>query len=203
MDLPRSEMRHSAPCERNQGPIGDQLARFLTPGDVVWEIGSGTGQHAAAFAARFPEVVWQPSDLPESLPSVRAWVAEAGVSNTREPLEFDLFEEMTPVTDATHVFCANTLHIAPWEAGRRLFVHAAQALKAGGLLITYGPYRYRDVPLEPSNEAFERWLKSVDPARGIRVFEDVDAEARAAGFALQADVAMPANNRLLVWRLLT
>jgi hypothetical protein len=35
---------------------------------------------------------------------------------------------------------------------------------------------------------------------GIRDFEAVDALARAIGFRLVDDVAMPANNRTLVWR---
>lgn len=35
---------------------------------------------------------------------------------------------------------------------------------------------------------------------GIRDFEPVDARARAAGLALEEDNAVPANNRLLVWR---
>ncbi|MFY8134495.1 MAG: DUF938 domain-containing protein, partial [Aquimonas sp.] len=36
--------------------------------------------------------------------------------------------------------------------------------------------------------------------RGIRDFEAVDALARAQGFTLVADIAMPANNRCLIWR---
>jgi len=35
---------------------------------------------------------------------------------------------------------------------------------------------------------------------GIRDFAAVDALARVAGFALIDDVAMPANNRTLVWQ---
>jgi hypothetical protein len=43
-------------------------------------------------------------------------------------------------------------------------------------------------------------LRERDPESAVRDFEDVDALAAAAGFELQADYAMPANNRLLVWR---
>jgi hypothetical protein len=35
---------------------------------------------------------------------------------------------------------------------------------------------------------------------GIRDLEAVDALARKAGFALIDDVAMPANNRTIVWQ---
>jgi hypothetical protein len=44
-------------------------------------------------------------------------------------------------------------------------------------------------------------LHARDRQSGIRDFEDVDALARGAGFALMADHPMPANNRTLVWRL--
>ena len=35
---------------------------------------------------------------------------------------------------------------------------------------------------------------------GIRDFESIDALARGIGLRLEEDVAMPANNRCLVWR---
>ena len=51
-----------------------------------------------------------------------------------------------------------------------------------------------------SNREFDHMLRARDPASGIRDFEAVDALARAAGFRLVEDAAMPANNRTLVWR---
>jgi len=55
-----ADVRHYAPsAERNQQPIADVLSRFTPwsavgePADVL-EIASGTGQHAAHLAARFP-----------------------------------------------------------------------------------------------------------------------------------------------------
>lgn len=199
-DLSTSDKRHSAACDRNQEPIGDRLQGIVHDGDLVWEIGSGTGQHAVYFGVRFPSIVWQPSDRRESHSSIRAWIGEAGLDNVRDVLEFDLFDSLTPVSNADLVFCANTLHIAPWPATAKLFEHAARALKPGGHVVTYGPYRYATRPLEPSNEQFEVWLKSVDPDRGIRLFEDVNALAIGAGFEFVDDVEMPSNNRLLVWR---
>ena len=51
-----------------------------------------------------------------------------------------------------------------------------------------------------SNAAFDAGVRARDPASGVRDFEAVDALARAAGFALQEDFAMPAHNQLLAWR---
>lgn len=198
-DLNSSQKRFSEACERNREPIGAELQRILADEDVVWEIGSGTGQHAVYFGAQFPNIVWQPSDRRENHGSIEAWLDEAALPNVRSVVAFDLFDEATPVDEADVVYCANTIHIAPWEATRHLFRHAANALKPGGHIITYGPYRYASRPLEPSNERFDEWLKSVDPTRGIRLFEDVDAHAQHYGFELVEDIAMPSNNRLLRW----
>jgi hypothetical protein len=43
-------------------------------------------------------------------------------------------------------------------------------------------------------------LRARDPASGLRDFEAVDAVAQSVGLILQEDNAMPANNRLLVYR---
>ena len=51
-----------------------------------------------------------------------------------------------------------------------------------------------------SNAAFDESLKARAPHMGIRDIEAVDALARKAGFAMIDDVAMPANNRTLVWQ---
>jgi hypothetical protein len=66
-------------------------------------------------------------------------------------------------------------------------------------MYAYGPYRYRDRPLEPSNESFDQWLKQRDPRSGVRDFEAVDGLAAAAGLVLRGDRAMPANNRSIWW----
>ena len=51
-------------AENNKKPISENLDLYLNPCDTVLEIGSGTGQHMAFFANIFPNIIWQPSDLP-------------------------------------------------------------------------------------------------------------------------------------------
>ncbi len=174
------------------------LKEVLPRSGLVLEIGSGTGQHAAYFATHLPQLVWQPTDLPENFPSIRAWAA--GLSNLREPLELDLFADRWPVVAAEAVVCINTIHIVAWVAVEKLFAGAGKVLAPGGVLYVYGPYRYADHPLEPSNEDFDQWLKARDPVSGVRDFEAVDTLARQNGLALAGDRAMPANNRSLWWR---
>ena len=54
--------RHAPATERNREPIIEVLAEVLPETGLVLEIASGTGEHAAAFATRFPRLDWQPSD---------------------------------------------------------------------------------------------------------------------------------------------
>ncbi len=191
------EKQFSEACERNQEPILDALLEAGVDSGLVWEIGSGTGQHAHHLASNIPNVVWQPSDLGDRHDSVEAWTAED--ANVRPPISFDLFQPQTPVEGAVAVVCINTIHIAPWEATNHLFRHAASALEPGGIVFLYGPFRFADRELEPSNENFDRWLKNRDPDSGLRLYEDVNAVAGKHGFSQTGHMPMPANNHSFWW----
>lgn len=67
-------------------------------------------------------------------------------------------------------------------------------------LAVYGPFNRDGAFSSDSNREFETWLKARDPRSGIRDFDAVNALAEAIGLRLVADIAMPANNRILVWR---
>jgi len=192
-------MRYAEACERNKGPILEVLREVFTEAGVVLEIGSGTGQHAAWFARHLPHLQWQPTDRAGELDSAGAWHAHARLDNLRSPRVLDLLAGPWPLDSARYVVSINVLHIAPAAAAPRLFAGAARVLPAGGLVCLYGPFRYRARELEPSNDNFDRWLRARDPASGLREFEWVDEQARASGFRLVEDRAMPANNRAGWW----
>jgi hypothetical protein len=65
--------------------------------------------------------------------------------------------------------------------------------------VTYGPYRFGG-RTAPSNDAFDASLRAQDPSWGVRDVDDLRALARRTGFALEQEVAMPANNHTLIWR---
>jgi tRNA G46 methylase TrmB len=71
----------SEACARNQAPILAVLREVFADRRAVLEIGSGTGQHAAHFAAGLPHLTWQASDVPAHLPGIRMWIDEAALSN--------------------------------------------------------------------------------------------------------------------------
>jgi hypothetical protein len=196
-----STLRHSPAAERNREPILQVLRRALPPqGGIALEIASGSGQHAACFGAALPHWRWQPSEGDAAaLPSIRAWCE--GVPNVLPPLHLDVraphWAGVPPALDA--VYCANLLHIAPWEVCAALMRGAARHLRAGAPLLVYGPFIQDSVPTAPSNLAFDADLRARDPAWGLRRLADVDDTAREAGLRLQESVAMPANNLLLVF----
>jgi cyclopropane fatty-acyl-phospholipid synthase-like methyltransferase len=186
-------------CERNREPILAVLRECFADRRDVLEVGSGTGQHAVHFAAAMPWLSWQCSDRAEHLPGIRLWLDEAGLPNTPAPIELDVSGAWARRRfDA--VFSANTLHIMGWPEVGQFFDGIGAVLDAGGVLAVYGPFNYGGEYTSDSNREFDAWLKARDTRSGIRDFEAVDALAREIGLTLMDDVAMPANNRTLVWR---
>ena len=191
--------RFSDACERNREPILAILKRVFADRRHVLEIGSGTGRHAAYFAPALPHLSWQPSDVAENLPSIRVWREQAQTPRLREPLELDVDRPFPPV-EADAVFSANTCHIMSWPQVERMFAGVAALLPPGGVFALYGPFHDGGKPTSPSNAEFDTWLRGRDPQSGVRNFEDARELARRRGLALEEDNAMPANNRLLVFR---
>ena len=191
---------YSEACERNRHPILEVLRAAFGDRRHVVEIGAGTGQHAVHFARHLPWLAWQPTDRREYLAGLAARVAEEGPPNLAPPLELDVLVSPWPELQSDAVFSANTLHITSWQGVEALFAGVATMLPAGGVLAVYGPFHYGGRATSDSNAAFDAMLRERDPESGVRDFETVDAQARAAGLGLQADHAMPANNRLLAWR---
>jgi hypothetical protein len=193
---------HSAPADRNKEPILERLRTIMGERGSVLEIASGTGQHAVWFAAALGGWTWQPTDFDAGmLPVIAERVAQSGLANVLQPRQLDVtapeWQGLANRYDA--IFCANMLHIAPWDACRGLMSGARWHLGQGGLLITYGPYFERGVPTAPSNVSFDESLRARDPSWGIRNLEDVAEEAGRCGLQLSQRHAMPANNLLLVF----
>lgn len=198
---PTAGGRPSSPAaERNRAPILEVLRRVLPREAEVLEIASGTGQHAAHFAAAEPGWRWQPTDAdPRALEGIDAW--RDGLDNVLPVLALDVLAVPWPVPAGAFdaVFCANMIHIAPWAACGALMRGAARLLRPDGVLLTYGPYFVDGETPAPGNLAFDADLRARNPAWGVRRLSSVTAEAAAAGLWLRERVAMPANNLVLVF----
>ena len=190
----------SPACERNRDPILAVLRTHFADRRHALEIGSGTGQHAVHFAAAMPWLTWQCSDVAEHQPGIRAWLDEAALPNTPAPIELDVARGPWPPARFDAVFSANTLHIMGWPEVEAFLAGLGAVLADAATVVVYGPFNYGGTYTSHSNREFDGWLRARDPRCGIRDFEAVDALARGVGLDLVEDVAMPANNRCLVWR---
>ena len=191
---------YSESCEQNRAPILEVLKQELSGKRRLLEIGSGTGQHAVYLAGEFPELLWQPSEVPAMLPGIRAWLAEdTAPSNILPPLSLDVCHDSWPDKQYDAVFSANTVHIIAWPQVQCLFSGVSEVLETGGIFCLYGPFNYNGQYTSHSNERFDGWLKQRDPLSGIRDFEALNALAEQAGLELGKDYEMPANNQILTW----
>ena len=187
-------------ADRNKDPILTVLESVLPAAGSVLEIASGSGQHVCFFAQSLPGLQWQPSEPDESHRHViAARVRESGLTNVAAPIALDVTEARWPVADFYDaIVCINMIHISPWSATHALFRGAARHLRAGGLLVTYGPY-LQDGTAVQSNLDFDASLKRRNPEWGLRDLDDVTRLASGHGLARRTVVPMPANNLTVVF----
>ena len=192
MNLPFAES-----SEQNKSVIFEVIKTHLC-GDVL-EIGSGTGQHAVFFAGQLPRLSWQTSDLQSNLPGIEAWIAHSGLPNLPPPIALDV-SGCWPRRQFDTVYSANCFHIMDKLAVAQCFEGVGVCLKAGGILAVYGPFNYAGGFTSASNARFDAFLKARDPDSGIKDFEWLDELASQQNLHLLEDLAMPENNRSLVWQ---
>ena len=187
-------------CEQNKLPILDVLKQVFTETGNVFEVGSGTGQHAVFFTEHMSHLTWYPSDLAVEIPGMKLWFAEVEHDRIKEPTELDVVADQWPFNDMDYAYTANTTHIVSWAEVIAMFAGIGRLLKSGGLFAQYGPFNYGGQYTSGSNARFDIWLKDRDPKSGIRNFEDLVQLAEENGMKLYMDFEMPANNRILVWQ---
>lgn len=194
----------SQACENNAPYILHHLKSWLVHHRHLLEIGSGTGQHACYMAPELPQLQWQTSDLEANHAGISAWISGAQTNNILPPLLLDVCAETWPVVASSvdSIFTANTFHIMSETAVEKFFagVGALLSNKKESILIVYGPFKYQGNFTSESNKQFDIYLKSCDKNRGIRDFEWINKLANHEGFFCCEDVAMPANNQLLLFK---
>ena len=190
----------SQAADNNKTPILNTLREWLSKGELVLEIGSGSGQHAIHIANTLSKIRWQPTEHPDVLPILTKNIASFSSPNLLTPQSLDLAAVEWPAESADCVYAANVIHIVAETLGRKLIETAAEILRAGGLLALYGPFKYQGDFTTTSNAEFDDWLKDRNPKSGIRDFEWVMELAKDSGLTFVEDRSMPANNQFLAFR---
>ena len=193
-------MPFSQACENNKEPILVELKRIFANSQQVLEIGSGTGQHSVHFAENLPHLTWQASDQNSYLTHLNARIELVGSPNLLPAFGLDVTldwptQMISPVLDG--IFTANTLHIMSKPMVEAFFKGIGQSLIKTSQVAIYGPFNYQGKFSSDSNASFDQWLKQNNPESGIRDIEWITTLAEQQGLILQADIEMPANNRLL------
>lgn len=194
---------YSPACDENKAPILAVLTPLFADRRYVLEIGAGTGQHAVHFAPALAHLTWQASDVAAHLPGIGRWLAEAQLPNLPPAIELDVdspWPEADPAAPVDAVYSANTAHIMAWTQVTRMLAGVGALLPAGAPFALYGPFSTGGRHTSQSNADFDRMLRARDPFSGVRDLDDLIPVAEAAGLALEDDIAMPVNNRTLVWR---
>lgn len=197
----------SQACENNKVPILEVLAQYFSHSKRVFEIGSGTGQHAVYFSEQLPHLFWQTSDQAHNHAGINQWIDRIGTENVGRPREFDVLApahwkdlqgNSLPAFDG--VFSANTAHIMPWKGVLEMLRGIGDQLENKGCFILYGPFNRDGKYTSRSNALFDRSLRQHQPHMGIRNDVDVFRVARENQLVLVDDIGMPANNRSLVFK---
>ena len=195
------DRRSSPAAQRNLAPIIAVLEDWLPAHGTVLEVASGTGEHAVAFAAHFPDLDWQPSDpSTEALRSIAVWRGDEAGANLAHPIALDARDADWAIAKADAIVSINMVHISPWSASIGLIDGAARLLESGAPLILYGPWIEQGLATAPSNLAFDDDLRGRDPEWGLREVEAFAAAAAERGLVLVERRTMPANNLMLLFR---
>lgn len=194
------ELPYSASSDRNKTPILEVLREVFGTTESVLEIGSGTGQHAVYFAEHLPHLQWMPSETPQRLATLAPRLAATNLPNLQAALELDVSQSHWPLESAQGAYAANVAHIMGWDAVVAMFAGVGRLLAPNGAFCLYGPFNTNGEFTSDSNAAFDADLKVRDSVMGIRDMADLSVLAQQHRLTLEADYALPANNRMLVWR---
>jgi len=195
------QKRNAPSAERNKAPIGVQLETMLPQNAHVLEIASGTGQHGAYFTELRPDIIWQYTDIDVEAHASQGAYASENKSQLKLPLKLDVSKEnwWQGFPKITTIYCANMIHIAPWQAAIGLVKGAGELLVCGDKLFLYGPFLFGKDSAQ-SNLDFSHNLQQRNSAWGVRELTDVEKLFADNGLRLDQEISMPRDNYLLVFR---
>lgn len=192
---------HAESTRRNRNPILEVLKKEIEGSKKLLEIGSGTGQHAAYFSKKMPQILWQTSDRSMNHESIIYWIKRYNLKNLLLPLDIEIGVNEKNINDIFDcVFSSNTSHIMSLENVKRLFALVGKVLNKNGKFFLYGPFKINLEFTTKSNEDFHEKLKAENKLMGLRDIEELDNFATENNMQNHAFYEMPANNYLSIWK---
>ncbi len=202
--IPDKDGRLFAPsAARNTSAITTQVAKHAPHTGTALELASGTGQHVVELARAIPHLHWQPTEIDAARrQSINAYVAAANLANMAPAADLDA---TAPGWAAKHceqslILLSNLLHLVSAPEAQTLISEAAQALRPGGILMIYGPFKRANNLTSPGDVEFHSSLQAQDPEIGYKNDSDVLGWGTAAGLSHIDTGTMPANNLALLWQ---
>jgi SAM-dependent methyltransferase len=191
--------------KRNRDPILEQFKQLFPPSGDVLELASGSGQHINYFAPHFKDHRFQPSDYDSDVfETIKTKRAEGSNGNVLDPVKIDLTSPETwpdPKGNLYDViFVINLFQVAPVSIIDGIAQVAARVLKPTGFLAIYGPFKVDATYTTESNEAFDKEILAAKVTEwGLKDVRDLEKAANAHSILLKQQIAMPANNFILVF----
>lgn len=198
----REDGRMSAPsAARNLPPILGAMAKYVPSQGVALELASGTGEHIVEYARRFPDVIWQPTDIdPDRLNSIDAWRAERGIRNMRMAQFLDASAPSWRTGPMSMIVTVNLMHLIDTPTAQAVIAGVARNLAPGACWFLYGPFRTAGAFRSEGDRVFHTSLTADNPQIGYKDLEKIEAWAADTGLRRADLIEMPANNLALVLR---
>lgn len=194
---------HAPSATRNGDAILRAIQPFVPANGNALEIASGTGEHMMRYAAAFPNVTWQPTDIDQArLDSVAAWTKEVDLANILTPklLDATINGWASECVAQDLIILSNLLHLISAGEAKTVITQSAQALASGGISLIYGPFLRDTKFASEGDQKFHESLHSQDPEIGYKSFQFVQNLQANTGLIALETIEMPANNLLLVAR---
>lgn len=192
-------MKFIQAAENNKTEILRFFKKIVKSGDIVLEIGSGTGQHIVYFASKMKDVVWQPSEKGDNITSVEQRVNKAKLVNLNKPWVVDIGCPPNSNQLFNFVYASNVLQcISLKELGHFMFT-ARKFLGNRGILIIYGPLLREGKYASVGDNLLDNHLKIRNTEIGIKNLGFVRETAKSYGFEFLDTVSMEKNNLILLF----
>ena len=186
-------------AENNKAEILRFFEKKAKLGDVVLELGSGTGQHIVYFASKMSEVFWQPSEKADNTTSVELRVKNANLVNLNSPWVVDVSCPPDSTKLFNFVYASNVLQCISLTELEHFMSTARRFLNNSGILVVYGPFLREGEYASVGDSLLDEHLKMENPVIGIKDLRFVKKIAKSKGLRFLETVSMEKNNLILLF----